>query len=579
MITASCTPIKKGIKMENPAIKAYENYKKLSAKPFTSMTTVNLNVLYNILCFARRNAEYRESLLAYETEEGESIISLVEKYFEDYNAQYGLDIRDTLTEFEDPSLASGSYFMITTYKISDVGERVLTAPTEFKKGDKVLVEATLYSHADDTPAIAPKLHAAWLDDDAKSGESLVQNSSSIEFELTLSREGCTKFKVIAENECGKLIPGSETAYGGVVFSREKIKATHEPPNDLYEFWDEEIEKMYLVDPRGETSDGYEGDVAWLFDMPNKNFADIKKLGEEDFEALLENKLSAPDKELLNSYDFYRIYLKCPGPCHASGYLTIPRGKKKDSVAIQISYDGYGMNSPPIRTVEDKICFHCTHHGYELGHPKKEYYDKLGGDGCILSAYGAGLDRPNSGYDDIHDCYMLYLNLRNMQMLRYITDENLSGDIDMLHEIWNGEIEFFGGSMGGYQAICSSALAHFIKKRGAKFNITLTTANVPAYCNLAGITDKRIPHIVRFYRDGMDYFDPATLAHLIDNPVSIPRIGLGDEACPATNIISFYNSLKCDIGLDVAFLQNSSHGYVPKTSKQSWYRYSYPKKTT
>ncbi len=562
--------------MKNLAKQAYESYKKLSAKPYTSMTTVNLNVLYNILCRARRDADYRAALLSYKTEEGESIISLTEKYFEDYNAQYGLDIRDTLTEFDDPSLAAGSYFMIRTYKEMS-GEMIETAPTEFLRGETAHVVATLFSHESDTPATSKLLRAIWLNDNAESGEATAEESSSIEFDLTLDREGCTKFKVIAEDERGKAIPGSETAYGGVVFSLSDIKATHEPPKDLYEFWDKEVERMYATNPKGTYSDGYEGDVAWLFDMPKKNFYSLKKLGACDFDALIENKLSAPDKSLLNSYDFYEIYLKCPGPCHASGYLTIPKGKKFGSIPILITYDGYGTSSPPIPYSEEKIRFHCTHHGYELGHERKSYYALLGGDGCILSAYGNGASRPNSGYDNIHDCYMLYLNMRNLQMLRYITDQNLSGDIEMLHDIWNGDIEFLGGSMGGYQSICTSALSCFLKKHGAKFNITLTNANIPAYCNLAGLTDRRIPHIVRIYKDGMDYFDPATLAHLIDNPVTIPRIGLGDESCPATTIISFYNSLKPEVKLDVSFLQNSSHGYVPKTSKQMWYRYSNPKK--
>ncbi|MBO5906950.1 MAG: hypothetical protein J6Q85_02200 [Clostridia bacterium] len=562
--------------MENAAKWAYESYKKLSAKPYTSMTTVNLNVLYNILCRAKRDEEYRSALTDYKTEEGDGIVALIEKYFDDYNAQYGLEIRDTLTEFEDQGLAAGSYFVITTYKLVD-GKRVECPPTEFKKGEIALVKATLYSHSDNTAATAPTLRAIWLDDDGKSGEAVCEDESSIEFELTLSREGCTKFKVIAETKAAKTVPGSEIAYGGVVFSLEEIKATHLPPEDLSEFWEKEIERMYLVDPKSEVSDGYDGDVAWLFDMPKKNFYSLKKLSKDDFDALLNNKLSAPDKELLKIYDFYQVYLKCPGPCHASGYLTVPKGKAPSSLPILISYDGYGTNSPPIHACDDKISLHCTHHGYELGHPKKEYYDKLGGDGCILSAYGTGASRPNAGYENIHDCYMLYLNIRNMQMLRYITDESLSGDIASLHEIWNGNIELLGGSMGGYQAICTSALAHFIKKRGAKFNITETTANIPAFCNLAGLSDNRIPHIVKIYKEGMDYFDPATLAHLIDNHVVIPRIGLGDESCPATTIISFFNSLGKDASVDVSFLQNSSHGYVPKSSAQFWHKYSYPKK--
>ena len=73
---------------------------------------------------------------------------------------------------------------------------------------------------------------------------------------------------------------------------------------------------------------------------------------------------------------------------------------------------------------------------------------------------------------------------------------------------------------------------------------------------------------------MDYFDPAMLAHLIDNPIIVTRSGLGDETCPSSAIISFFNSIRADIPREIRFLQNSSHGYVPDEVNQRWYKYRY-----
>ena len=557
--------------MRETALKAYETYKKITQKTFTQVTTTQLNVLYNISCRAKRDLEYASALAEIVTDSGELIVDSIDKYFTGYNARHGLEIRDNLIEFTDPSFAEGSYFILTTYKQRGDGSFEEHAPTEFKAGDIAHVRATLYNHAKDEEMVAQRLYMTSLNDDLVSTEKKVTNAHTIEFDLTISRPGFVKFKVIAQDENGNTILGSETAYGGVLFSFEEIRPSHTPPHDLLDFWNEEIDRLMKVNPCDTIPDGYEGRVVWEFDMPKKNFYSITKFTSEYFNTLREYKIYCPDEAYLETHDIYELNLKAPGPCHASTYLSIPKtlGKR---VPMKITYDGYSAYAPSPVVNDNAICLHCSHHGYELPKPAEGYYFVLSRG--ILKYYGRANGETNSDYDDIHDCYMTYLHLRNLQALRYITDPALSGDIPYLHDVWNGEVEFSGGSMGGYQALCISALALLLKKKTNDFKITSTEANIPGFANLAGRGNDRVPTYLTRYADGMDYFDPATLAHLIENPVRIPRAGLGDETCPASGIIATFNAIREGVPKEICFLQNSNHGYIPEEPVQRWYKYKY-----
>ena len=101
--------------MNEIAKKIFDNYLKISRKPMARITTSQLNVLYNIVCRAKRDPEYYETLKKFDTNMGDDIVGLIEKYFAAYNTRYGLDIRDTLTEFDDPDFTEGAYFDIVTY--------------------------------------------------------------------------------------------------------------------------------------------------------------------------------------------------------------------------------------------------------------------------------------------------------------------------------------------------------------------------------------------------------------------------------------------------------------------------------
>jgi cephalosporin-C deacetylase-like acetyl esterase len=275
-------------------------------------------------------------------------------------------------------------------------------------------------------------------------------------------------------------------------------------------------------------------------------------------------------EHLESFDFYEVNLKAPGPCHSSNYLSIPKDASEKSLPIIITYDGYSAYPPAPVCHKDSIRLHCSHHGYKLPRPLNEYYMKLRTGVC--KNYGLGNGVVNSMYDDLSDNYMVYLHLRNLQAMRFVTDPSYSGIIPRLHEVWSGEIRVSGGSMGGYQAICEAALSTILVKKSAKFELASVSANVPAFCNLAGREHGRVPGF-SYYAKGMEYFDAAHLASLVNVPLTVPRVGLGDTTCPPNGICAMINNLPKATPFEVCFLQNSDHGYLPEPDVQKWFKHS------
>ena len=132
--------------------------------------------------------------------------------------------------------------------------------------------------------------------------------------------------------------------------------------------------------------------------------------------------------------------------------------------------------------------------------------------------------------------------------------------------WNGDVEFTGGSLGGYQVIGICALTGFLDQ---KINVTEGEASVPAFCNYAGTLDQRMPNTFDLHWvKNAEYFDAAHMATLITVPMNISRNAFGDELCVSSGICMAYNNFKGK--KEMHFLQNSSHGYRSKAEKQLWY---------
>ena len=545
--------------------KAYAIYDKIKVKDFLHVTTTELNIAYNVLMRMRREEGFREAIYA-ERKEDEGLDVLLEKYFAGYNNLHGLDITETLTVFDDPDLSVGTYFLVSTEKD---GEEV--SPIGLKSGESVHVTASLISRLSEKPVIAKRLRYVATTDKGESYEQEVLESDKVEFDLTLDRPGGIRFKVFYENELGRPVIGSETAYGGVLFDIEKIKPTHKAPEDLVPFWQGEIDRLMAVIPTDDTAEGYEGRVSYEYDIPKKNRFSLTSCDGEYLSELRDAGINGGGEERLSDYELYEVYLKAPGPCPSTAYITVPRDCEPHSLPIHIVFDGYSAHTPAPIYSKEAISIHCTHHGYELKKPDKDYYNHLNGAG-ILGSYGRGNGKPNSDYKDIHDCYLLYMLLRNLQMIRFATDPETARVIPSMLEAYNGRVRVSGGSMGGYQTTCIGGLLELMKVKHPFYEVLDLMPNIPAFCNVAGPLEGRAPTGLHTYEEGVDYFDAAILASLIRADMRIPRVGLGDETCPHTGISAMVNNIPEGVGVTVNYLQNSSHGYVMDPELQKWFVY-------
>ena len=555
--------------MESRAEKAYKVYKSCVAKKFKAIPRYDLNTLYNVTCRMKRDAKYAEEIAELKTAEGEPLDLLIEKYFNDYNNLYGLEIRDDLIEYENPEMACGSYFKIESF-IYEGGELVKRLPTEFLAGETARVVATLYSHESGAPISAKKISLTGCTDDGEEIKKTFTDCSSFGFDLTLSRPGGLKFKIIVLDDNDKPLLGAELGYGGIVFSRKEITTTHRPPKDLKEFWSKKIDELLLVNPLETYPDAYTGKVQTRYNISERNFYRLIKVDTAYAEKLKSLGQPYPSAEDIEAFNIYEVNLKAPGPCPATAYVSVPKGAEKKSLPIHFIYDGYGVHMSAPVCVNEQISVHATHHGYELAQNTDYYKDLFA---TVCGHYCRGNGEVNSDCNDIHDCYPLYIMLRNLQMLRFLTSEKLSSGIELLHEKWNGNVTMYGGSMGGYQTVCVGALAAILRDKVGGFSLTKLDAPSPAFGNVAGSTDKRVTSTFFVYSEGADYFDTAILATLLDTKTNIPRASLGDEACPVTTMTAIYNSIPKEFRGEIRYIQNSSHGYLPDPEHQEWIVYN------
>ena len=556
--------------MNDLAQKAYDAYKRTAKMNFVQVTTAKLNVIYNIQCRIKRDEEYRQALKAFKTDEGIEIEQLIENYFTGYNARHGLEIRESLTEFVDPDFAEGGYFVIDTYK-TDGNSMTLCDPTEFSVGDTAHAVLKLFGHADNAPLKTETINYLIMTDDGEKREGSVKSTDTLELDLTLLRPGWVYFRANAVDEKGKNLLGIDTAFGGVLFDWQKIPLTKESPADLHSFWEAAIDRLMKTDPTDKAPDGYVGLVEYEYDMPSENRFELIKFDADYVKMLRDYGIGNVTEEMLEKFDFYELNLKAPGPCHSSNYLSVPKGANPKSLPLQVSFDGYSAYPPSPAYNAGCICLHCSHHGYKLPRPLEGYYMKLRKGVCMH--YGLGDGSTNSLYEDLNDNYMIYLHLRNLQAIRFVTDPSLSSMVSGLHEAWNGDVKLVGGSMGGYQSLCAAALSTILVKKSAHYRLISASANVPAFCNLAGRCDGRVP-CMTYYTEGMEYFDAAHLAGFIDVPVTIPKASLGDRTCSPNGIVAMFNNIKAGVHKEISFLQNADHGVTPEPDLQKWSRYSF-----
>ena len=108
----------------------------------------------------------------------------------------------------------------------------------------------------------------------------------------------------------------------------------------------------------------------------------------------------------------------------------------------------------------------------------------------------------------------------------------------------------------------------MKKYCAPYKSLKLEAGSPAFGDVAGHTAGRVKSTFFTYQEGVDYFDTAILATLIDAPTLIHRASLGDEICTATSMTAMFNMIPEGVSKEIRYVQNSSHGYLPEEAEKS-----------
>ena len=261
----------------NNAQKAYETFKSITTNPYHRANTAKLNILYTIVCNAEKNEEYKKELESFTVPDGSgmNVLEAIDTFFKSFNNSHGIDIRLSLSPFDDPDYPDGLYFVVRTYK--DVnGEITEVSPIDYKVGENAIFRAVLYNQVTDEETVVPliKYYAYSEDGTELMGEK--KNTSAVEFSITCTRAGAVRCSVTACDSEGKQISGSETAVPGALFDFKAMETTLPTPDDLEAFWREETDRLKRTIPVDTTVTPYSGDVVYANDVISTNYYHIKK---------------------------------------------------------------------------------------------------------------------------------------------------------------------------------------------------------------------------------------------------------------------------------------------------------------
>ncbi|MBE6695011.1 MAG: acetylxylan esterase [Ruminococcaceae bacterium] len=558
------------------------------------ITFGDLNKLYNYQLKANKDSYFREQMKYYEPNDGtltlekgsnDDLYELINTFWGIYNTKLGVDIRDSLYEigtgsvevyFEDISDTVEGNKKAYEYK---TGDDVVFKLALRQKGTNILFPCTSFTYkyridgVVDENGRAVEYTGTQTDDDGIFELTIPASEIAKSTTLTANKGAVIELLVNAtSDEATILCEGGATNKGyagGAVVNFDSIKATQTKPEGYDAFWAEQIAILKSVDPTDSTvptedtrySATSHPDILIYDDIDLTNYFHIKKFDAALLATYKANGISSLDASVLDSYDIYEVSLKAPGPNPTTGILSIPKGKT--DLTVSFSYDGYGVSAPSIELDSDAICFHVTHHGYKSGQARA-YYTNLFEN--VIGPYGQSSDgQKNSTYTNKDDCYILYMFLRNLQAVRFISEcktvntSTLSADAQELYSklavAYGEKITLTGGSMGGYQALGVAALA-----AKAGYEIEQASVSVPAFCNTSGYKKEgRINNIFGIgYEANMDYFDGVFFAEYIECKTAFTKVGLGDYTCPPSGVIAAYNALKCDKSMNLH--QNSQHDY-------------------
>ena len=385
---------------------------------------------------------------------------------------------------------------------------------------------------------------------------------------------------------------SYTYIGGAIINLPDITSDVPEPSNFEEFWTSLIAK--LPDPTRQLSS--ERKKFWnTFAIIKMDGAHLEKIGQ---------KASVADE-----FDCYEVFLHCGTERTdengkiidgrpAVGYITVPKNKlgSAESLPISIGLNSYsgGASSRDgfFATSKDAICVRMHPQGMPLFYLNNGSLIDSGlkADGPTGPNYRFGIK--GSDTQDPATADLSLMLLRNVQMLRYLTDDQYDNKFgyspnmtkadkeayQAMRDAFNGTVDFAsGGSMGGFQNVATAALCNFAAKLDEPFfhgSVGTITVKCPWMCDpvsMSGLTDRLNGGSTFIGSDGTEisiaglaYLDTAHFgAHLPKGSSLIILAGFADTTCPSSGIVALYNATTVEKTL--TFRQNKDHsGSEPAT---------------
>ncbi len=370
--------------------------------------------------------------------------------------------------------------------------------------------------------------------------------------------------------------------GGAIIDLPNVTSDVPEPSNFEEFWKALIADLPDPTQRILSASIYKNGFA-IFKM---NGEYLQKIGQS--------------ASLAETYDCYEVFLRCGGSEDrpAVGYITVPKNKLASGTQLPInvglnSYSGGTSSRDGFFAVsESAICVRMHPQGMPLYyyHSGSFVDSGLKGDGPTGPNYRFGIK--GSDTQDPATADLTKMLLRNVQMLRYLTDEqydnkfpshtNLTKDektaYQTMRDAFNGTVVFAaGGSMGGFQNVATAALCAMAAELPTPFfhgSVSTITVRCPWMCDpvavsrltgrLGGLGARVGSDGTKIDIAGLAYLDTAHFgAHLPEGSSLHIEAGFADTTCPSSGIIALYNATTVEKTL--MFRQNKDHsGSEPAT---------------
>ena len=287
-----------------------------------------------------------------------------------------------------------------------------------------------------------------------------------------------------------------------------------------------------------------------------------------------------------TYLAYRVYVTAPtlrdsehqflksGDTYVAFNLSFPKAATAGSCFIRANFQGYNMgvggywggsaNTILLNVNAHSTTLHETHTYDEISDWEKGTSGKYGWDATRTA--------------DRDDHYFKYMILRDLQAIRFAQlcfgpegyNKTVDGvDFSQFKGLWDGKnVRSMGTSQGGFQATAIAALCP---------EVTYCETSMTWLCDVAGgASDGKVKSSFRPARAqntdgryGLDYFDTAFFATMVDCPYKLTVVGAGDITAPVSGIVAMYNNLTVP-EKSITFTQGRDH----MTGKDIWQYHTY-----